>query len=347
MTVAAKTRLELLARGTLAGDAMAWPNTGYRLRLLNPKRLARMEVLAEFGREHATTTPPIPYAHSSPVETLQPGVGEPTEWFAFAAGAFAECAASGDTAPLRVAWEHAAWGGAVAVRVGTKVALRNIRNGLGAPQSGNDNPHYFDDLPMVRATAAAAVFGEAESASAVVLEDAGYTGGKDGVWCAVATAALFGELLQGTQVDQAIARALVHLPEETWSRRLAKTALEVAAGARTCMELAYLLSTEVGDWIYSYTTVAPETFAFLIAHLSRARSADELLLGVLAQPRNAPTLPALAGAAAAVVFGADWIPEGLDLDRRFGGVGVAGLKGRSIREFLDGLRIDGASGDTV
>lgn len=340
-------RVELLARGVLAGDALSWPNAGYRIRLLNPKRLARLEVLAEFARDHATTTPPVPYAHSSPVETLQPGAGEPSEWFAFAAAVFARCRRVGSLAPLSEAWRRASDADGAAVRIGTRVALRNIANGLTSPQSGNDNPHYFDDLPMIRAIAAAAVFDEPEAARAAVQEDAGYTGGRDGVWCANATAVLFSELLGGGSVDDAIVASLVQLPEDTWSRRLAVAALDAAGTASSPLELAHRLSTRVGDWIYSYSAVAPETFAMLIAHLSSSKTADELLLGVLAQPRNAPTLPALAGAAATILFGTGWIPSGLNLDATIGGVGVADLAGRSIRECIEDIRLLGLAGSST
>ena len=334
MTDATGSTLELVARGILAADALSWPNAAYRIRLLNPKRLARMEVLAAFAREHATTTPAVPYAHSSPVEILQPGPGEPSEWFAFAADAFRRCRAESSLSPLADAWRRAARSEGSAVRIGTRVALRNIRDGLVAPQSGNDNPHYFDDLPLVRSVAAAVVFDEAETAIAAAREDAGYTGGRDGVWCAAATASLFFDLLRGRSTDDAVSAALQQLPAETWSRRLAETALSITAQAGTPLQRAHLLSAEIGDWIYSYSSVAPETFAFLIAHASRADTADDLLLGVLAQPRNAPTLPALAGALASILFGTDWMPAGLNLESRYGGVGVRELAGRSVGESL-------------
>jgi hypothetical protein len=72
----------------------------------------------------------------------------------------------------------------------------------------------------------------------------------------------------------------------------------------------------------------------LLGHLSRAASADELMLGVLGQPRNAATLPALAGAAAAVRFGGAWMPAHLLPTAQLAGIGIPALRGVSLADAL-------------
>jgi hypothetical protein len=326
-------RLPDLARGILIGEALAWTDADYRLRLLPPKRLARMETLAAFAREHRTTTPTVPYAHSSPVAVLEPGAGEATEWFAFTAAALLRSRAAGGFAPLDGAWREVAET-AGPTRIGTRIPLENLRRGLAAPQSGNDNPHYFDDMPMVRAVAATGVFDAERDARDAARRDAGVTGALDGVWCAEAIAVLFAQLLHGRPVAEAIEGALAVLPAETWSRRMAEEALATAAESSGALDRAQRLAAGVGDRIYSYSTVAPETLAMLLAHLSCAASADELMLGVLAQPRNAATLPALAGAAAAIRFGESWMPAHLQLTAELTGISIPSLRGVLIADAL-------------
>ncbi|WP_424936387.1 MULTISPECIES: hypothetical protein [Bacteria] len=74
-----------------------------------------------------------------------------------------------------------------------------------------------------------------------------------------------------------------------------------------------------------------------MAHVSHATSADDLLLGALAQPRNAASLPALAGAAAAAMFGEGWIPEGItSSEPRLTGLAIPSFAGRAVTEVVGG-----------
>ena len=116
---------------------------------------------------------------------------------------------------------------------------------------------------------------------------------------------------------------------------MADASLAVAAESHGPMDRARRLSTEVGDWVYSYPIAAPETFGFLLAHVASAADAADLMLGVLAQPRNAASLPALAGAAAAALFGESWIPAGVDDDGiRLTGLGIPALAGLTVAEAI-------------
>ncbi|MGN6325703.1 ADP-ribosylglycohydrolase family protein [Pseudolysinimonas sp.] len=326
-------RLRLVARGLLCGEAIAWPDAGYRIRLTTPKRLARMETLAAFAREHGTTTPAVPYAHSSPIDLLQPGAGEAIEWFAFTARALRRVAEEAGLEAIDDEWiavaDHAG-----PARIGTRIPIENLRRGLRAPQSGNDNPHYFDDMPMVRAAAAAATLSDETAVREAARRDAEHTGARDGVWCAEATAVLISRLLGGEGSERAIDGALAVLPPETWSRRLAESALASVQGATGALDRAVRLSASIGDVIYSYGTVAPETLALLLGHLAQARAADELLLGALAHPRSAATLPALAGAAAAALHGERWMPAGITLRARVTGISVPALADVPLDEAL-------------
>lgn len=322
--------LELIVRGALAGEAMAATRAEYRVRLLPPKRLARLETLARFAREHEQTNQPRPYAHSSPPQLLQPGAGECVEWLVFSARLAQRAHDDGDHAGIHEDWARLARTGEGAARLGTRHALENLRRGLNPPQSGHDNPHYFDDLAMVRALAAAAVARDPEEAVQLAHEDAVVTHDLDGLWCAAATAALFHGLISGASTRGAVDGALHQLPEDSWSRRLAIAALEVANEEASVLDRSERLS-RLGDWTYAYPFAAPETLAFLLAHLVSAGSADELLLGAFTTGRGASALPVVAGAAAAAVFGTAWMPRQLTLDdTKLTGISVPELAGISI-----------------
>ena len=312
-----------IVRGVLAGEAMHPANLEHRVRLLSAKRFARMEVLHAFDRVHDETTPLRPYAHSSPPEVLQPGAGENTEWLVFSAVGAAGGSSVDD-------WIALASVEGVRARAGTRIALGNLSRGLRPPQSGHDNPHYFDDLAMVRALAAI-------DDPIAVAKDAHVTHDLEGVDCALAVAALFRALDEGETGDAAVARAVDRLPAGGWPHRLAVRALEVAGAPCSPLDRALRLGTEVADWIYSYPVAAPETLAVLLAHVAAATSAEDLLLGAMSTGRSGTTLAALVGAAAVARFGEDWIPEALTLEAPLPGIGVPAFAGRRIVDVLGGV----------
>lgn len=323
--------IDLLTRGIVAGESSSSMNADFRVYALPPKRVNRVRILATLGDADRTTTVPRPFTHAAPPTTLHPGAGENLEWFAFSARQHAR--GFGLVEWRELAALEADPEGGLRARIGTKLALQNLRRGAEPPQSGHDNAHYFDDIATVRALAAVAVLG-ADAAEAAEA-DAAVTHSLDGVWCARASAVLFGALLDGAPPNDAVRLAVEQLPEGTWSRRMADASLAVAAESHGPMDRARRLSTEVGDWVYSYPIAAPETFGFLLAHVASAADAADLMLGVLAQPRNAASLPALAGAAAAALFGESWIPAGPDADGiRLTGLGIPALAGLTVAEAI-------------
>ncbi|WP_223691363.1 ADP-ribosylglycohydrolase family protein [Leifsonia poae] len=331
------TVTELLARGLAAGEAASAVNADFRIYSLPPKRVNRLRILLGIADETRTTVVPRPFAHATPPAALHPGPGDGLEWFTFSALQHRAFRRSGQSEARTEAWtELAQLDPPIRSRIGTRIALTNLRNGLRPPQSGQDNPHYFDDIAMVRALAAVGEYAvDAASAVDAAVADAQITHSQDGLWCARATAVLFIALLDGAAPADAVARAVDSLPAGSWSRRVAETSLAVAAESRGALDRARRLSVEVGDWIYSYPIAAPETLGFLLAHIASASTADELLLGALAQPRNAAALPALAGAAAAVVFGTEWMPEALRWQPLvLTGLCIPNFAGRSVEDLL-------------
>lgn len=321
--------LSQLTAGILAGEAMSAMNADYRMYQLPPKRVTRVRTLGTLADDTRTTTVVRPFTHAAPPSVLQPGAGENIEWFAFSArqhireSDLSEWVSLAQTEP------------AIRARIGTKHALQNLARGALPPQSGHDNPHYFDDIAMTRALGAVAKVADALDARRAARDDASVTHSLDGVWCAEAVAVLAHALANGSSREDAVALALDCLPDESWSRRMAEAALAVAAPTEGPFDRARRLSVEVGDWIYSYPIAAPETLAFLLAHLSAASTAEDMMAAVAAQPRNAATLPAVAGGVAALAFGTDWISPALRKgDAPLTGLSIADFAGRTVAEVV-------------
>lgn len=328
--------------GLAAGDALSWPAAQHREFLLPERRIPVLRFLDTFSDQHRSTTRPYPHVHSSPPPLLRPLPSDDVEWFMFAARAQLAARDGVDLRPeaLVQAWSALAERrGDIRARTGTQIALANLAAGLVPPASGNDNPHYFDDIACVRAVAAGLIWRhDDELAAEAARVDAEVTHARDGVWCATATAVLVARLARGEAVAAAVEACLSWLPAHSWSRRTAVEAIDLASSARAPLSVAMRLQDKVVDKIYSYAVSAPETLALLLAHLNVSTTAEGLMLGAFAHARNADALPALAGAVAGLAFGVEWLPADLAEDMPvLDGVCLPALRGASLAELVTSI----------
>lgn len=291
--------------GLAFGDAMSFHASTHRLNLLNVKRSTRMISLTQFAFDGMQTTYPTVYTHAQSVDFLAPRPTDDSEWFCFSA----QIHLSG-LEPLE-GWLNLAQNEkCVRGRTGTLMALDNLKSGKLAPESGHDNPHYFDDIAMVRALAASLIF---RSDASLVLEktykDSEITHSEDGIYCALAFASLAHSLLVEENLTTATTKALMHLPEGSWSRRVVLNALELSFNMVSIFEIAYALEEKVIDRIYSYSISAPESLALIFCYLRVAKSPADFLLAGNLHKRKLDSMPALLGSLAGLIYGDSWIPE--------------------------------------
>ena len=318
--------------GLAFGDAMSFPSSTHRLRLLNVKRSNRMISLTQFAFDEKQNTYPTVYTHAQSVEFLAPRPTDDSEWLYFSA----EIHLSG-LEPKDGWLKLASAGEDLRGRTGTLMALDNLKSGKMPPHSGHDNPHYFDDMAMVRSLAAALIFrGKGELVLEKTRKDAEVTHSEDGIYCALALATVATALLADETAEAAVAKALKQLPEGSWSERVVADALKATAGAKTVTEVAYILEDVVIDRIYSYSISAPESLALILSYLRVAKSANDFLLAGTINKRKLDSMPALLGAIAGLIHGYEWIPaafiaNGSELD----GVCVPSLKGKSLTKLVE------------
>lgn len=315
--------------GVACADSLNLPASYYRVASLAPKRTARIQALEKFRTEHLQTNLPTPYTHAQSPHLLNPEPSVMTEWFAFSLlGYFAPITAREYWVTL-IEQESA-----IRTRGGTKIALKNLALGIMPPHSGHDNPHYFDDLAMVRSIGAALVPNISKSdVIALVASDSETTHSEDGIWCAQATASLLWDIINGFEVKEAISRALDYLPEDSWSRQRAQEALEVVKNSDSMLTRIMRLENEFTDRIYAYGIAAPDTFGLLIAHLSSSASASELIGSSYMHRRSLEALPALMGAFTGALHGDSWLPSGyIGAEVRLKGVSIPSLAGTLISD---------------
>lgn len=318
--------------GLAFGDAMSFPASTHRLRLLNVKRANRMISLTQFAFDQKQNTYPTVYTHAQSVEFLAPRPTDDSEWLYFSA----DIHLSG-IEPKEGWLKLANSGEDLRGRTGTLMALDNLKAGKMPPESGHDNPHYFDDMAMVRSLAAALIFrGKGDLVLEKTKKDAEVTHSEDGISCALALVTLASSLLADEDVEIAIAKALKQLPEGSWSDRVVSDALKATAGAKTVTEVAYILEDVVIDRIYSYSISAPESLALILCYLKVAKSANDFLLAGTINKRKLDSLPALLGAIAGLIHGDEWIPAGFIANgSELDGVCIPSLKGKSLLKLAE------------
>jgi hypothetical protein len=338
-------RTAAVVRGLAAADAITWPAWWHRLSHLPPRREVRLSQAWQHARDGKTTSLPTPYLQSSSPSLVDPAApADDLEWLTVSLRHHLGQRLDGTPTDEPFAVWHelarmrAADPGSVRGRIGTVMALENLARGLHPPASGNDTPHYFDDIACIRGLAAGLLRpGDPSGAAALAAHDAEVTHALDGVWAARATAALLAVLLGGTTVggtapdvgtptsgeqpdraDDAIQRAIdaarAELSPDTWCAAVVAECLAVADEAARATKTAPLLlgaqlEREAVDHVYGYANQAPATLGLLLAHLRTARNGSDLLLGALAHPRHADALVPLAGAVAGAAFDDVGFPE--------------------------------------
>lgn len=313
--------------GLAFADSLAGPSAYFRVASLAPKRTARLQGLEKFRTEHLQTNLPTPYTHAQAPHLLNPEPSVMSEWFTFSMQGFLS------QKPVLEHWQTVIDGESeIRTRGGTKIALKNLAIGMKPPFSGHDNPHYFDDLAMIRGLGAALIKGT-DKARVLdsVQSDSQLTHSEDGVWCAVATAALLFDILSGVNTKQAIDSALHLLPIDSWARQRAQIALGLTQNCASLSDRVLTLENYFVDRIYAYGVSAPDTFGLLIAHLRSAESANELFASAYMHRRNQEALPALIGAFTSAAFGGKWLPSGyVDSDVKLAGISIPALRGISL-----------------
>lgn len=321
-----------LVLGLLQGDSRTWAAARQRLNLVPPKRRMRMRYLDEFSEVRSQSSLPVPYLHSTHESVLNPlGPADVSEWFLVSFLSTAGLSLDFSESESQQIWHDLALMRTndktdVRGRIGTTLSLETIARTESFETSGKDNPHYFDDLALIRAIAVMLATSEAQNLNDSIRRELSVTSSHDGLIAGTAAGLIFQKLLAGDAPKVALAAALGQLPSESWTHSVVTEALGLARQATSVDELGSMLEREIADHVYSYQVSAPETLAMFCAYLAHCSSRSELLLaGFLNSSRSEVLVPLL------------WSACGL----LFGGFATSpgALQGLSIRQFK-GIQLD-------
>lgn len=297
-----------ITRGVLGGDALTWAGSRQRLNLLPPKRRRRIRFLDESFELKNQTTIAVPYLHSTHESVMNPvGPADVGEWYAVSALSAMGLGLAQESVGRTGIWKQLAEARdaqpeAVRARLGTTIALETGHRTGGFETSGKDNPHYFDDLSIIRAIAYA-VYGE-DCTIADVEAELKITVSEDGLEVGLASFELTRELMNGATATEAVEKALSMLTAGSWASAVVTEALELAKQSESIDQLGVLLESKINDHVYSYPVAAPETLAMVCAYLSFCENREQLLMaGFLNSSRSETLVPILWGYAGAIFGG--------------------------------------------
>lgn len=285
--------------GLAVGDAISWSAMYHRSTLLPywTRRIRReMEVNSE---DHNIILTPLPFSLNQPSDNFNISPTDDTEWASFSVKALLKNNFVDYEKSVLDEWlEIIKSGQNLKGFVSTQAAIRNLKNGILPPQSGKENPHYFDDGAMPRAVPIGLLFaGQPEEAARFTNIDASVTNCEDGVWGAEALAAAISFVCSGEDIESSIEKAIIYLPESSWIRRTVEETLTITEHSSSVFELIPVLQEKIVNREYSYGNVAAETLALTFA-ISKIHGKNfENSLGVACSfAKSSETLPAMVGA---------------------------------------------------
>lgn len=317
--------------GLAVGDAMSWPAMFHRSYLL-PFWTRRIRREIEAASETTQVIrPAVPFSLNRPAAAFALGPTDDTEWAAFTAQQLLLAEGRLDAQKFLDAWlELARVSQKVRGGVSQQAALVNLRQGKLPPQSGRDNPHYFDDGAVCRAVPIGIVYaGQPHAAAEMAAVEASVTNADDGLWAAQAMAAAISIACVGADLDTVIATAMSKLPDNTWIERSVTEALQFCQNDQDVFDIFPRLSESLINREYSYGSVAPETFALTLVIIKLCRADfKSAVLAAAAFAKTADSVPAMVGALTGAMTTQEIVsPDWRERFRQLQGICVPSLVG--------------------
>lgn len=327
--------------GLAVGDAMSWPAMFHRSYLL-PFWTRRIRREIEAASETTQVIrPAVPFSLNRPATAFALSPTDDTEWAAFTTQQLLLSEGKLEAQKLLEAWlKLARIPQNVRGGVSQQAALTNFRQGKLPPQSGRDNPHYFDDGAVCRAVPIGIICaGQPHAAAEMAALEASVTNAEDGLWAAQAMAAAISVAGVGADLDAVISTAISQLPDNTWIRRSVTEALQLCQNDQEVFDTLPRLSESLINREYSYGSVAPETFALTLVIVKLCRADfKSAVLAATAFAKTADSVPAMVGALTGAMTAQEIIaPDWRERFRHLQGICLPNLAGINYVELSEQL----------
>ncbi|MBN1562290.1 MAG: ADP-ribosylglycohydrolase family protein [Anaerolineae bacterium] len=297
--------------GLAYGDAISFPALFHRFQALPARRHNYVWRTNQQHSQQQIARLTLPFTHRIPAATLEPSPTDDTEWAVLTLKALID-----DPNPPTQETFLRAWQDEVVPQADTvwgsfseRSAIENFKRGLLPPATGNDNPLHYEDNAVARAVPIGLYYaGQPDQAAALAELDAQITQAEDGIYAARGMAAAIALLADGGSLADALHRARQEFPTDSWIAHVDEIAQACVLEASTLDDLIVLLATRVINTVYSFGSLAPETFPAALAIV--AQSAGDLSSACLQAntlAKASDSLPAMVGALCGAYQGVDAI----------------------------------------
>jgi ADP-ribosylglycohydrolase len=284
--------------GLAIGDALSWTSLFHKsilLPLWTRRKRREMDASSETNNVIVTS---MPFSLNQPAHYFDISPTDKTEWAAFSAQIILKSDLSSYHFSVLHDWMNLSQSkDSIRGGVSTQAALNNLRNGILPPQTGKQNPHYFDDGAMARAVPIGIICaGDPERAAHLAEIDSSITNSEDGIWAAQAMAVAISAICSGKIIDEAINTAYEYLPKNSWIKRTVDQAMNLSTKSDSIFSIIPEIQNTIVNREYSYGNVAPETLAltFIIAKL-HGNNFETAVTTASAFAKSGETLPAMVG----------------------------------------------------
>lgn len=304
--------------GLAAGDASGYPAAYHRLTPAPGRRQLLWSQAAEMDAQHINKFP-LPFSHAAPLSEATFSATDDAEQAALATavlsaavlGAAASVQRDPDAAALFAAWHQIVipqaevyWGS-----IADRSAILNALDGLAAPHTGRDNPHFYDDSSVARAVPVGIVYsGEPDRAAYVARALASITNDGVGSDAAAIMADAIARVTAGLPVQDAVAAAANRIDSSTWLGRKYLLAEEILARSGSVFEAIPEWNDEIANLEYNFGNIAAETLPLALIIARQSQSLGEALGYANLIPKQADTMPAMVGALLGAAGGTEAIP---------------------------------------
>ena len=291
-------RIENALFGLALGDALSWQSLYHRAYDL-PFWTRRLRREIDVESENAGIIRlNLPFSLNCPVESFKMSPTDDTEWAAFTINQILKQQEYNNDKHIE-AWKSLSESNET-IRGSVSVigAIKNFQKGLLPPETGSDNPHYFDDAAMTRGIVIGLCFkGDTMEAFKQAGMNASITNSLDGVWAAQSIASAVSVACNSDSVDEVIKTAIDSIPIDSWLYQKVNKAIDIAGKNGSLLGALPDLHDEIIDHSYNYGTSAPDNLALALAIFKLCEG--EITLGITSSTslaKTADSVPSFVGA---------------------------------------------------